>query len=121
MDSACPDPQTTWDNWEVKTMRAGPHGKPLDISYSSWYGVAHKLMILDADKKDMRFAVYIDNLLIGHSPNITVNKEEDCGIDPNECCRLGFSGVGVIVPAGRHTVRVEWLGNGTHLLYIRPL
>lgn len=102
-------------------MNAGPHGKPLDISYSSWLGVAHKLMILDADKKDMRFAVHIDDNLIGHSPNITVNKQEDCGIDPNECYRMGFSGVDVIVPAGHHTVRIEWLGNGTHSACIRPL
>lgn len=121
IDPVCPDPQTTWDKWGVKSMKIGQDGKPVDISYNSWLGVAHKLMILDADKKDMTFAVHIDDRLIGHSPNITVNKQDDCGINPHECYRLGFSGSEVIVPAGRHTVRVEWLGNGMHLACTPPL
>jgi len=106
----CPEPLTSWDDWAPKTMEAGSD-RPLDIMYHSTLPIPHRLQVFDADKKDTRFAIFVDELLRGLSPDFEVNMDEDCGVEPYDCYIKQFTGIDVVVPAGNHTVRIAWAGN----------
>lgn len=109
----CPEPLTVWDDWGPRIMEAGPEGRPLDIVYNATLPIPHRLQLFDADKKDTRLALYVDEVLRGLSPDFVVDKDEDCGVEAYDCYIKKFSGADIVVPAGSHSVRVEWAGNGT--------
>ena len=92
-------------------MAAGQHGVPEALNYTSNNSTAHRLSVFDADKRDMRMAIYIDNILRGLTSDFDLDLEEDCGL--NLCAKKNFSGGLLVVPAGEHLVSIQWNGKGT--------
>ena len=68
--------------------------------------------LYDADKKDMRMAVHVDDILRGLTSDFELNREEDCGDDVYQCYAKQYSGGVVVIPPGNHTVRIAWAGKG---------
>ncbi|KAF8797699.1 heme peroxidase [Phlegmacium glaucopus] len=114
----CPDPIKYWHNWEVAIMAAGTEGIPQPLKYISNNKTAHRLSVYDADKRDMRMAIYVDDILRGLTSEFDLNLEEDCGLDIYMCAQKGYSAGLLVIPPGKHEVRIEWNGkeyvNGTH-------
>jgi len=46
-------------------MAAGQHGFPEALNYTSNNSTAHRLSVFDVNKRDMRMAIYVDNILVG--------------------------------------------------------
>lgn len=114
----CPDPIRLWHDWEATTMAAGPEGVPQPLNYISNNRTAHRLSVFDVDKRDMQMAIFVDDNLRGLTTDFELNLEEDCGLDGPMCARKGFSGGWLVIPAGKHEVRIQWNGkeyvNGSH-------
>ena len=111
-DIQCPEPIKPWHNWEAVTMAAGQHGVP-ELNYTSNNSTAHRLSVFDADKRDMRMAIYIDNILRGLTSDFDLDLEEDCGLNVYTCAGKNFSGGLLVVPAGKHEISIQWNGKGT--------
>ena len=111
-DIQCPEPIRPWHNWEAITMAAGQHGVP-ELNYTSNNSTAHRLSLFDVDKRDMRMAIYVDNILRGLTSDFDLDLEEDCGLNVYLCARKNFSGGLLVVPAGKHEVSIQWNGKGT--------
>jgi len=110
-DIQCHEPIKPWHNWEAVTMAAGQHGVP-ELNYTSNNSTAHRLSVYDVDKRDMRMAIYIDNVLRGLTSDFDLDLEEDCGLNVYLCSRRNFSGGLIVVPAGKHEVSIQWNGKG---------
>ena len=117
-DILCPEPIKHWHNWEAVTMAAGREGVPQPLTYTLNNSTAHRLSVYDVDKRDMRMAIYVDNILRGLTSDFELNLEEDCGVNVYLCAQKNFSAGFLVVPAGKHEVRIEWNGKGTRQLYI---
>jgi len=106
-----------WHNWEAAVMAAGQQGVP-ELNYTSNNSTAHRLSVYDVDKRDMRMAIYVDDILRGLTTDFDLDLEEDCGLDVYVCARKNFSAGWLVVPAGKHQVSIQWNGkefvNGTH-------
>ena len=111
-DIQCREPIKPWHNWEAVTMAAGD-GVPEALNYTSNNSTAHRLSVFDADKRDMRMAIYVDNILRGLTSDFELDLEEDCGLNVYMCARKNFSGGLLVVPAGKHEVSIQWNGKGT--------
>jgi hypothetical protein len=111
-DILCPDPIKLWHGWEAATMTAGPDGVPLPLEYISNNSTAHKLSVFDVDKRDMQMAIYVDDDLRGVTSDFDLDLEEDCGLDGPVCAQKRFSGGWLVIPPGKHEVRIEWNGKG---------
>ncbi len=55
---------------------------------------------------------WVDNVSVGNTPSVELNKTDNCGDDLGECLRRGFSAGVIVVPKGKHTVRVQLIGLG---------
>lgn len=53
----------------------------------------------------------MDDKLVGGSQRPT-NKSMHCGTDVRACSKMGFNAGTQIVPPGKHTVRLEYDGDG---------
>ena len=93
-------------------MAAGD-GVPEALNYTSNNSTAHRLSVFDVDKRDMRMAIYVDNILRGLTSDFDLNLEEDCGLNVYLCARKNFSGGLLVVPPGKHEVSIQWNGKGT--------
>ena len=85
---------------------------PEALNYTSNNSTAHRLSVFDADKRDMRMAIYVDNILRGLTSDFDLNLDEDCGLNVYLCARKNFSGGLLVVPAGKHEVSIQWNGKG---------
>jgi hypothetical protein len=94
-------------------MAAGRHGVPEALNYTSNNSTAHRLSVFDADKRDMRMAIYVDNILRGLTSDFDLDLEEDCGLNVYLCARKNFSAGLLVVPAGNHEVSIQLSGKGT--------
>ena len=92
-------------------MAAGQH-IPQELNYTSNNNTAHRLSVFDVDKRDMRMAIYVDDVLRGLTSDFDLNLEEDCGLNVYLCARKNFSGGLVVIPAGKHQVSIQWSGKG---------
>lgn len=94
-------------------MRAGEDGKLIPIEYTLDLPTNHHLSFVDVDEKDMRMNLVLDGVSMGLSTEVQLNKSESCGDKYGECLDRKFSAGDVDwMPAGKHTVRIEWAGVG---------
>ena len=103
---------TQIQDWQIVTMKAGDDGKLIPLEYTLNHPTAHILSVTDVDAKDMAMLFWIDNQIYGTTPQLELNKSEDCGLDYADCIRRGFSSGRIQIPKGYHTVRIEWNGVG---------
>lgn len=103
----------------IGTFVRGRDGNPTPIEYTTpRKAKAHRISAVDIDVMDMRIAFFVDNILTGITRKIELNKTMDCGEDYNVCVTAGFSSAMVVVPPGKHNVRLEWAGNGQKQLFV---
>lgn len=107
---ACPSPDRFYP-WTITSFNKGPDGKALPLEYELDTSKRHRVYFIDIDANDVRFALYLDDKLVGGSQKPT-NKSMDCGTDVRACSRMGFNAGSYIVPAGKHKVRLEYDGDG---------
>lgn len=111
--SNCPGPHTVFDPWNVIAFVPGADGEPVPIEYTlNTKAKAHRINILDIDSRDTRMKFYIDGVSQGVTRDVEVDKEMDCGEDVASCLERGFSAGVIVVPPGKHTVKIEWFGKG---------
>jgi len=108
----CSDPIKHWHNWEAATMAAGTDGVPQPLKYTSNNKTAHRLSVYDVDKRDMRMAIYVDDILRGLTSEFDLDLEEDCELDVYMCAQKHYSAGWLVIPSGKHEVRIEWNGKG---------
>lgn len=60
----------------------------------------------------MRLNLFIDSELKGLTTEFVLDRSVDCGDDLRLCLRLGFSAAAIVVPPGKHTVKIVWAGKG---------
>ncbi|KDR69938.1 hypothetical protein GALMADRAFT_144994 [Galerina marginata CBS 339.88] len=105
----CLEPTKPIHGWTIHTMEVGLDGNLIPLEYTLDHArahTAHTLSTLDVDAKDLRMVFYVDNELVGQSGEVSLNKSETCG-EVSECLGKGFSGGRIVVPKGKHTVRIE--------------
>ena len=85
--------------------------KPIEFAIAD-STMAHKLSVVDLDRKDMRMAVYVDDCLFGLITAMEPDPKQDCGHDMLLCLHMQFSAGVVIIPPGRHIIRIEPLNEG---------
>lgn len=93
-------------------MKSGRDGRLIPLEYTLKHPTAHKLSLIDIDAKDLAVSFWVDNVSVGNTPSVVLNKTDNCGDDYGECLRRGFSAGVIVVPKGKHTVRVQWIGVG---------
>ena len=93
-------------------MKVGHDGNLTPLEYTLKHRTAHKLSVIDVDAKDLAMSFWVDNVSVGNTPSVGLNKTDNCGDDLGECLRRGFSAGVIVVPKGKHTVRVQWIGLG---------
>ena len=107
----CPDP-TVFDAWNVRTFVPGLDDNPVPLEYFLKDRKAHKLSIVDIDARDTRMEIHVDGVNKGLTTEIQLDKTVDCGDNLGLCLQQGFSAGVVVVPPGKHTVRIQWVGEG---------
>ena len=113
---ACKAP-TIFDPYHAITILPGPDGKPIPIEYTYKSRKPHQLTVIDIDKRDTRLAVFIDGHARGLTRDFELDKSVDCGDDWIKCVNMGFSAGVVIVPDGKHTIKIAWAGKGESSTY----
>ena len=68
--------------------------------------------MIDIDERDMQLSVYVDGIIRGVTTDFELDKSVSCGEDVQVCLAKNFSGGIVVVPPGRHTVKIVWCGKG---------
>lgn len=114
-DMSCKPPTTVFQRWDVNTILPDVNGRPYPIEYTLTHTKAHRLSIVDIDKRDMQLGVYVDDVIQGMTTDFVLDKAVECGEDVRTCLNRNFSGGVVIVPPGKHTVKVIWVGKGESL------
>lgn len=106
------DPTEIFDAWSIGVFLPGLDGEPAPIEYLASHSRAHKISIVDIDAKDTRMIIYVDDVAMGITPDFELNKTIDCGENWQLCLQEGFSAGAIVVPSGKHKVRIEWYGKG---------
>ncbi|KDQ11187.1 hypothetical protein BOTBODRAFT_35487 [Botryobasidium botryosum FD-172 SS1] len=99
--------------WEVYTMHPGPDNKTTPFMYTGQYSRRRRISFVDVDERDMRFKVFVDGKLNQVSTDFELDKTLNCGQDALKCVEEGFSEASVVIPSGKHTIKVEWIGKDT--------
>ena len=110
----CGSETTTVVPWQVINFTFDALGnlKPIEFTLDGDPATAHRLSVVDIDKKDVRMGVYVDDVLFGLTTAIEPDPKQECGRDPPRCLQMQFSaGVAHILP-GNHVVRIEPLKLG---------
>ncbi|TFK59933.1 hypothetical protein BDN72DRAFT_905407 [Pluteus cervinus] len=114
----CSPPTNVIQKWAVNTFFPDADGQPAPVEYTLDYKRPHRLSLVDIDHRDLMMAVHVDDVLRGQTTDFTLDKNTDCGEDLGSCLGLNYSGGVVIVPPGKHTVKIVWAGKefipGTH-------
>ena len=79
--------------------------KPIEFLLDS-STTAHKLTIMDLDRKDLRMAVFVDGDLFSVTSAVEPDPTQDCGGDLHHCLHMQFSAGVSIIPPGRHIVQI---------------
>jgi len=106
----CPDPTSVFDAWNVRAFVPGLDDNPVPLEYSFKDRKAHKLSVVDIDARDTRMEIYVDGENKGLTTEFQLDKTLDCGENVGLCLQQGFSAGVVVVPPGKHTVKVQWVG-----------
>lgn len=93
-------------------MLPGPDDEPIPITYTLDTQRTHRVSVVDVDARDTRMLVYVDNVLRGETSDFVLNKTADCGTNPRDCVMQGWSTGVVVVPPGKHEVKIQWSGKG---------
>ena len=95
--------------WQVKNFTFDTLGnpKPIEFILDGDPTAAHKISVVDIDRKDVRMAIYLDNVLIGLTTAIEPDPKQDCGHDLSRCLHMGFSAGAAHILPGNHIVRIE--------------
>ncbi|KAG5645631.1 hypothetical protein DXG03_005622 [Asterophora parasitica] len=110
---ACPAPYKLVHGYEIVAFIPGEDGvTPEPVEYNLNGKNAHRLSLVAIGNRDLRMGVYVDNVLRGMTTRIVRNSTESCGEVINDCLAKKFSAGLVVIPAGNHTVRIQWEGNG---------
>jgi hypothetical protein len=115
--NVCKPPTTVFQRWDINTIVAGPDGQPSPIEYTLERKKPHRLTVLDIDARDMRLAVYVDGIMRGMSSDFKLDKSMICGDTIQICLDQNFSTAAVVVPPGRHTVKIVWAGKGENPIW----
>lgn len=107
---ACPSPDRFYP-WTITSFKKGPDGKALPIEYELDTSKRHKLSFVDIDANDVRFALFLDDKVLGRTERPT-NKSMHCGTDVRKCSQMGFNQGSYVIAAGNHTIRLEYDGDG---------
>jgi len=110
----CGSETTTILPWQVKnfTFDALGNPKPLEFTLSGDSTTAHKLSVVDLDRKDVRMGVYVDDVLFGLTTAMEPDPKQDCGHDLPLCLQMQFSAGVAHILTGIHAVRIEPLRQG---------
>ncbi|KZT22376.1 hypothetical protein NEOLEDRAFT_656771 [Neolentinus lepideus HHB14362 ss-1] len=111
-DEKCRTSWTVFEPWHTEAIKPGRDEKPLPIEYTYRSRRPHRLSVVDADKRDLRLQLFVDGKSLGITTAIELDKSVDCGTNLNMCLEQKFSAGVIEVPRGRHTVRIEWAGDG---------
>lgn len=109
---ACNGPTDIFDPYRTVTFLPSRDNKPIPITYTHKNRKAHRLSVIDIDARDTQMDLFIDNLSYGVTRDFELNKELDCGEDLRFCLEQGFSAGVLVVPPGKHTVKIAWAGKG---------
>jgi len=108
----CNAPTTVFQRWDINTIVPGLDGQPAPIEYTLEHKKPHRLSIVDIDTRDMQLAVYVDGVMKGLTTEFDLDKSVNCGENVQTCLNQNFSGGVVVVPPGRHAVKIVWFGKG---------
>ncbi|KAF8664844.1 hypothetical protein AX16_000685 [Volvariella volvacea WC 439] len=114
----CRPPTRIFQKWTPNTFLPGPDGYPMPVTYTLEHPRPHRLSIIDLDARDMQMAINVDGVPSGITSDFVLDKYVTCGDNISRCVNYNFSGGVVVVPPGRHTVEITWVGKeyipGTH-------
>lgn len=112
----CKGPTTVINKWSVAAFVPRPGGGIPAFEYLLDDPIAsekaHTFSIMDIDAKDTRVRFFIDDVYIADTPDFKLDKSINCGDELEVCLAKGFSTGVLVVPPGRHTVKIEYLGKG---------
>ncbi|KAF8885157.1 heme peroxidase [Infundibulicybe gibba] len=110
LDVTCREPTSVFQKWDTNILLPGPDGQPTPIEYTMDHKKPHRLTLLDIDARDMQLDVLVDGVVRGRTTDFELDKTVDCGEDHNLCLKHNFSAGVVVVPPGKHTVKIVWVG-----------
>ncbi|KAG6830533.1 hypothetical protein H0H92_000205 [Tricholoma furcatifolium] len=112
-NSTCRTPTTLIHPYQMHAFLPGSDGvHPEPLEYTLDGTKPHRLSIVAIGNRDLRMGVYVDDVLRGMTTRIVRNSTESCGEVVSDCLAKKFSAGLVVVPAGNHSVRIEWASNG---------
>lgn len=114
----CHEPTTVFQRWAINTIIPDFDGQPIPIEHTMDQKKAHRLSIVDIDARDMQLEVYVDGVSSGLTTDFCLDKSVNCGEDVATCLHQNFSGGVVVVPPGRHIVKIAWAGKGKFRLML---
>ena len=112
----CNPPTTVFQQWDINTIVPGIDGQPSPIEYTLEHKKPHRLSVIDIDARDMQLGVYVDGVMRGLTTEFELDKSVNCGEDVQTCLNLNFSGGIIVVPPGRHTIKIVWAGKGKNIV-----
>jgi hypothetical protein len=115
----CNPPITVFQRWDINTIIQGLDGQPSPIEYTLEHKKPHRLSVVDIDARDMQMEIYVDGITRGLTTDFKLDKSVNCGEDIQTCLNLNLSGGVVVVPPGKHTVQIVWVGKGENVVLDR--
>ena len=105
----CGSETTTVLPWQVKNFTFDALGnlKPIEFILHGDSTTAHRLSVVDLDRKDVRMGVYVDDILFGLTTAIEPDPKQDCRHDLPRCLQMQFSAGAAHILPGNHVVRME--------------
>ncbi|KAF6757490.1 heme peroxidase [Ephemerocybe angulata] len=99
--------------WESYTMLPGPDNRTMPFIVTLDSPKKRRITFVDLDQRDMQFKVSVDGRKKAVSSDFVLDRRIDCGDRVEQCLEMGFSTVQVIIPSGKKTIKLEWIGKGT--------
>lgn len=121
LGATCNPPTTIIQDWSLTSIlpSSSQSSKPLPATYSLKLKHPHRLSLIDIDSRDMRLGVYVDGHSLGVTTDFEVDKDVQCdGSNWVDCLNKGFSAAALVIPKGKHEVKVEWVGKGLDLIHL---
>ncbi|KAF8623795.1 hypothetical protein AX17_007298 [Amanita inopinata Kibby_2008] len=109
-NAECAGPLKDVVPWSVGAFRPkwfGLFGPPTSLTYRTRGRKTHKFSVVDIDRRDVQLTMWIDDEYHGRARDVEIDPTVECGEDVNKCLSLDFSAGLIVVPPGRHTVKIE--------------
>ncbi|TFK69779.1 hypothetical protein BDN72DRAFT_585595 [Pluteus cervinus] len=106
----CPAPIDLIHTWELESFNLTSSGTPTALHYTLDLERAHRLSVIDADKRDTIMRIIVDDEVRGLTRDFELDKTVDCGVDNYRNCLKAHSAGFVIIEKGKHSVTVEYAG-----------